>query len=261
MLERARSILVLAFLAGCSAGGASYGYGAGGSSSNQCVPGSCDLCNDCLSTCMCTIGDVSACNDSCAGWDQNGAGGGGFGGGAGSGGPPPSNCPYPPEPFGKSPNQTVGPSLQWDGFRDGDGTPTTISIQEYFDCDGSRGINAVLLVSAAQWCPNCQKESSELNNHLAGDWGAMGIKVLVLMVQDLNSNPATFQTAQAWFSRYQPRGWSVVADPNFYFAKPGTNGVPVNMVVDPRNMMILNRQDGYSPAYPLLEQVAQTNAH
>jgi hypothetical protein len=115
-------------------------------------------------------------------------------------------------------------------------------------------------VSAAQWCPNCQKESGELNAHMAGDWGAMGIKVLVLMVEDLNSNPASFQTAQAWFNRYRPQGWSVVADPNFYFAKAGTNGVPVNMVVNPRNMVIVQRQDGYSPSYPTLLNLAQSNA-
>ena len=267
MLERARLLLILATLAGCSAsGGTGYGYGAGGSGSNQCAAGSCELCADCLSTCMCATGNATECNSACGGWGASGSGAGGgsgFGGAGavpGAGGAPPTNCQYPPEPFGKSPNQTVGPTLQWDGFRDGDSAPTTINIQEYFDCDGSRGTNALLLVSAAQWCPNCQKESAELNAHMQGDWGAMGIKVLVLMVEDLNSNPATFQTAQAWFSRYQPRGWSVVADPNFYFAKAGTNGVPVNMVVNPRNMMIVNRQDGYSPAYPTLENLAQANA-
>jgi hypothetical protein len=57
---------------------------------------------------------------------------------------------YPAGPYGK----TVGavmPNLSWQGYRDGTGEWTTISLLDYYDPDGSRGIHAIKLGAAALW--------------------------------------------------------------------------------------------------------------
>jgi hypothetical protein len=76
--------------------------------------------------------------------------GGGLGPGHGSGGddmgePPPPPCDYPTGPYGVGTGQTVPPDLAWQGYAPGSDTPTTVSIQDFFDCDGLKGIDAVLI--------------------------------------------------------------------------------------------------------------------
>jgi len=53
-------------------------------------------------------------------------------------------CQYPAGPYGVGQGQTVPPSLSWQGYAPGASSPSTISIQEFFDCDGAKGIHAVL---------------------------------------------------------------------------------------------------------------------
>ncbi len=62
--------------------------------------------------------------------------------GAGAG---PTNCDYPAGPYSVAQGGTVPPSLSWQGYRPGENTPSTISIQDLFDCDGSRGIDAIII--------------------------------------------------------------------------------------------------------------------
>lgn len=62
--------------------------------------------------------------------------------GAGAG---PTNCEYPAGPYGVAQGATVPPSLSWQGYAPGSSTPSTISIQDLFDCDGSRGIDAIII--------------------------------------------------------------------------------------------------------------------
>jgi|RhiMetdeSRZDD1v2_1073273.scaffolds.fasta_scaffold1367617_2 hypothetical protein len=54
-------------------------------------------------------------------------------------------CTYPAGPYGVAQGQVVPPTLTWQGYAPGSNTVTTISIQDFFDCDGSKGINAVMV--------------------------------------------------------------------------------------------------------------------
>lgn len=65
-------------------------------------------------------------------------------GGTGTGEPGPTECEYPAGPYGVAQGQVVPPNLTWQGFAPGSSTAETISIVDFFDCDGSRGIHAVL---------------------------------------------------------------------------------------------------------------------
>ena len=79
----------------------------------------------------------------------SGVGGAGSGG-QGSGGMPPQPCVYPSGPYGVAQGQTVPPTLSWQGYLPGASTPTTITMDSFLDCDGSRGIDA-LVVDTSQY--------------------------------------------------------------------------------------------------------------
>ena len=63
-----------------------------------------------------------------------------------SGGP----CQYPTGPYGVSVGEVVPPTLSWQGYKPGASSPSTISIKDFFDCDGTKGINA-LMVETSQY--------------------------------------------------------------------------------------------------------------
>ena len=56
----------------------------------------------------------------------------------------PDPCNWPSGPYGVGQGQTLPSNLSWQGYAPGATTPSTISIQEFFDCDGMKGIHAVL---------------------------------------------------------------------------------------------------------------------
>ncbi len=63
-------------------------------------------------------------------------------------GPPPST--YPPGPYGKT-TGAVMPNLKWKGYRDSTGPWTDITLGDYYDPTGSKGIRAIWLGLAAVW--------------------------------------------------------------------------------------------------------------
>ncbi len=58
------------------------------------------------------------------------------------------NCGWPESmDVGKAPGQTLPTGMFWEGYRAGmdpNGPPTTVDIAEFFDCDGSKGVDAVV---------------------------------------------------------------------------------------------------------------------
>ncbi len=170
------------------------------------------------------------------------------------------SCQYPQGSTGVSMGKVVPQSFTWQGFKENSQSPSAISIQDYFDCDGSKGQNALLIVQSATWCAVCQEEASQMNAHVAG-WAGLGIRVLTLMIEDSDSSPATVQTALDWKGYFNLSKVAVAADPAFSFAHPGSNGLPMSILVDPRTMTIVAIEEGYSGDFTALEQLAQQNAN
>ena len=54
-------------------------------------------------------------------------------------------CEYPAGPYGVSPGQVVPPTISWQGYAAGSAASSTIALSDFFDCDGSKGINAILI--------------------------------------------------------------------------------------------------------------------
>ena len=57
---------------------------------------------------------------------------------------------YPPGPYGKAVGSVI-PNITWEGYRDGVGEWTKISLLDYYDPDGTRNIRAIKVGAAALW--------------------------------------------------------------------------------------------------------------
>ena len=64
--------------------------------------------------------------------------------------PPAAPAAYPAGPYGNLKGNTIA-NFEWDGYRDGVGEVTKISLNDYYDPDGKKGINAIMLKLSAQW--------------------------------------------------------------------------------------------------------------
>ena len=163
----------------------------------------------------------------------------------------PCTAGYPQGPYGTGEGKIVNPGLSWQGYLPNQTSASSITPNDLFDCDGSKGINAIVFDVAAEWCAACQSQASN-QPQLFSKYDALGIRVVTLVVQDASSAPATLATAQSWKQQYGLTDVAVCADPSFSFAPIGQSSVdlPVTIVVDPRTMKIMKVSQGYVAAYP-----------
>lgn len=156
------------------------------------------------------------------------------------------------------------PSLAWRGIGE-DGSQGVVSITDYYDRDGSRGINALLVDQSTAWCGVCQRLAAKLGENVHGVFREHGIHVLTLITQNGDASPATPDTAHAWQKHFGLDGSAVVADPSRSFR--GTAGedlapYPYEVIIDPRTMEILSVDAGYDGRgdFSALLDLARANA-
>jgi len=170
------------------------------------------------------------------------------------------DVPYPAGVYGLDMGDTLSGDYEWTGYAPGEQTPSprvagggaawpTLRVADLFDADGSRGINALFFVEQTAWCGPSQSQAQTIVACRRGDWDNEGVVVVTLMWQDDGTKPATTQTALDWRDRFGDTMDYVVADPNcsLYDARteyPGRNELPINVVVDPRSMKIVDRENG-----------------
>jgi hypothetical protein len=152
----------------------------------------------------------------------------------------------------------VDPSLTWQGYLPGGTTVATLKATDVYDCNKTKGINAIVFDESATWCAACQQEAQDLQAQMTSDWKAKGVYFATLMCQDANGGPATTQTASDWKNTYGLKDVAVVADPNCTFVQ-STGGLPTNALVDPRTMKIVSSSEGYGGPDPAVDQLAQKN--
>lgn len=156
-------------------------------------------------------------------------------------------CAYPDGPYGFAEGKTIPPTLTWDGLGAG-GTAITYKSTDFFDCDGTKGINAVVFDSSGQWCGACQQEATQLESYIKTNWGPNGVTIITLMIEDNNHKPTTdIAVAQEWMKDFHLSNVPVVLDPKFEFAiyTGGSIGLPYNVLVNPRNMQVV--KTAYEP--------------
>jgi hypothetical protein len=187
-----------------------------------------------------------------------GAGGSGAAVDQGGSGGAPVTCSYPAGPYGVNQGHTLSSSLSWQGYRAQSDAVATVSVQDYFDCDGSRGIDAVLFTTEQWYCSACQMEAQDLAN-LAPQWASLGIQVVVLLITGPNDEPATPDDAWQWKTVNGLASVTVLADPNWLLTPGSSVGTPLETVVDPRTMTVTYLQEGYYGDFPELLALAQQN--
>jgi thiol-disulfide isomerase/thioredoxin len=172
-------------------------------------------------------------------------------------GPPP--CTYPSGPYGKTQGSTVPPNLTWQGYAPGSSSVSTISTSDLYDCDGRFGIHAILFAQSALWCGVCQQEAQIMPQWMQ-TWGPQGVKIGTLIIQDQAGQPANASHALLWRNNFNLGSIAyVVADPAFSFAHSGNNGLPMNILIDPRTMKVVKIVEGYGGMDPAVSQLALKN--
>ena len=115
-------------------------------------------------------------------------------------------CPLrrPTDNLGVGVGQRVPSELNWQGYGAGDEQERTISIREFYDCDGRQGVHGVLLITSQYGCSRCTSQASGLTQMIES-WAQEGlnIKVLTLKIEDSDgSKPASMEGAGHWRDTY-----------------------------------------------------------
>ena len=132
--------------------------------------------------------------------------------------------------------------FSFDGMRD----PTasreleSISFQDFYDPDGSRGINLLLFNTAAAWCQPCQIEHDDLPARV-NQYADQGLVVFSMLFQSAQNTPADTMTLDAWVTNFDSN-FPIALDPSYQMGRYGPAATPpLNLIVDPRDMTILAR--------------------
>ncbi len=173
---------------------------------------------------------------------------------------PPTDAPavnpacvsYPKGPYGVNLGDTLNPHLSWAGYAPQSSTVTSLTMSDLWDCDGSKGIDALMIDTSAGWCAACETQAND-EGQLVAQYVALNIKPVTLVIMDAAENTATTDTALAWRTTYKLDGIGVYADPNFFLMPTNTNtvGLPLTLIIDPRTMKVVVVGQGYGSSYPL----------
>jgi hypothetical protein len=184
---------------------------------------------------------------------------GGSSGASGSGGGPPQGQTTDSPAAGFGEGEVLSASLGWEGFAAGSDALTTVTLGDFHDPDGARGIRALLIHQISVTCPACKLTTEQLRGRLDGGWTASGVEVLQLVFLDGTLDWADAEDAAGWKQTWDA-SWAVAADPSFTFKRLGTNALPVQVLIDPRTLRVEKRTEGYQSSYPDLEALLAANS-
>lgn len=177
------------------------------------------------------------------------------------------SCAYPdydPGAIGVSPGQFVSADTSWVGYRPGATEASEIHLTEFFDCDGSKGYDAILISTSKFNCPSCNLEAGELESYIA-KWRDEGLEIAVitLLLDDPSSTMDPLpEHAKLWQDEFGFENVFVAADPNFSMVPGNSVGTPQLTYIDPRTMEVTFLQEGYGDGvYADLENLARSNAN
>ncbi len=161
---------------------------------------------------------------------------------------------------GMGPGNVVPVGLSWDGFAEKSSTEGTVAMMDWYDHDGSRGVDAILALTSAFDCAACDEEAAAIAAR-AATWSkkGWGVKVLALVLDDGKGHIATAASAGAWRSKHKLADVAVGADGEFTFAAGAVRTPPLAAVIDPRTMLIVSVNEGFSGGFDELEAVAGLN--
>jgi hypothetical protein len=127
-----------------------------------------------------------------------------------------------------------------------------VSLSEYYDPDGTKGIRLLWINASAVWCSVCRTEMKDIKNQgVRATFAPQGVQMLVTLFEDKNSGPAKPLDLHNWGSAPAHLiDFPLVLDPGFklgaFFTSDAT---PLNLLVDARTMKIIDATMGYSADY------------
>jgi hypothetical protein len=169
--------------------------------------------------------------------------------------------------MGVSKNQFLSSNLAWQGFGPGETEERSISIEEFYDCHGAKGIHAVLLITSQYGCGRCTSQASGLTEKIA-EWADEGlnIQVLTLKIEDSDgTKPASIEGVNHWRDEYGLTTSYVGYDNGFSMVpREGGGGVrfgtPINTIIDPRTMEVVEMIQTFDRSYAALLELARMRA-
>jgi hypothetical protein len=179
---------------------------------------------------------------------------------------------YPSGPYAKDITSDIGLPIRDIQFQKGWLDPKAagydtaklapVKLSDFYDPDGTKGIELMLLNTAAGWCGACKNEhegtssNPSLGEH-AASLSPRGFMVLSALFEDGKFNPAGENHLVAWAKSYET-DFPFVLDPENQLG--GGFGVdqlaPLNLVVDARTMKVLFGTTGDKAAviWPFVEK-------
>ena len=163
---------------------------------------------------------------------------------------------YPAGPYGMGLNMTV-PNLELLGLRRptdhavscvrGQPVPELerIALAEFYDPDGAKGIELIMVNMSAVWCSVCRSEfSSFRKTGIYAEYKARKVEFVGVLFEDTNYDPAKPADISCWSSQYGVE-FPMLLDPQFrtggMFLAEAT---PMNVVIDARTMQIVGQFQG-----------------
>lgn len=165
--------------------------------------------------------------------------------------PPPDG--YPAGPYGSEVSDTVE-DFAFQGWRSPSdsrfdaGAHETIRFSDYFDPDGSRGVNLLMLNTTAGWCANCQIEHEELEERLATH-GPNGLALVSVMYHGYEFGETAVEDDLETWARDYDIDFPFAIDPTYRMGRYGAaEAAPLNLLVDPRDMTLIEKFVGNQAA-------------
>jgi hypothetical protein len=160
---------------------------------------------------------------------------------------------YPAPPYGTTPSSVVEnfAFLGWkapQAVNFEETAFTRVSLADFYDPDGTKGIKLIILNGSAVWCGVCNYEADEINRFQKyAEYKARGVEFVWSLFEDARGAPATPADLAAWASYYEV-DFPMVLDPSLKLgAFFNADATPLNLLIDARTMRIIDKLLGYNP--------------
>jgi len=160
-----------------------------------------------------------------------------------SGTSPIAEPPYPKvETYGARVGDVI-PDLHFEGYRARSDVWEPVSIHDFYDPTGEKGIRYVLIISAAAWCPGCRAAAGALAA-VYDDYEPKGVRFVHLMRESETTAPATKATVDRWRDNYVITYDNLLDDKqqSFSLQPAELRSTPYISIVDARTMKVLKAQ-------------------
>ena len=154
--------------------------------------------------------------------------------------PPSAAGSYPPGPYGFSVGN-VYPNVAAMGLRNGlGGEYTKISMADYYDPTGARGVNAIYVDLGLTTCMHCRDEARNSQNFYSSLYQPRGVKFISALADVGIGQPQV----DSWAKQFGIL-FDVLADSSRKFVPPGDVKTPHHVIIDPRTMKVVAEWDGW----------------